>query len=99
MVKKKEHNMMINTIKENATGFNHKQMIERAKRAHALYNNINAPHFYKLKKINQFNIIKNCPMTVQDVELAEHIYGRDVAIIKGRARRTTPKQVKDDIIA
>ena len=97
MLKKKEHNMMLDTIKENATGFTHKQ-VERAKRAHALYHNLNAPDYYKFKKIIQFNMIKNCPVTEKDSQLAESIYGRDVATIKRRARRTTPKQVKDDII-
>ncbi|KAG7348409.1 hypothetical protein IV203_017114 [Nitzschia inconspicua] len=44
------------------------------------------------------NSIKDCPVTVDDVNLAERIYGPDVASIKGKATRSRPKPVVADII-
>ncbi|KAG7364548.1 reverse transcriptase RNA-dependent DNA polymerase [Nitzschia inconspicua] len=44
------------------------------------------------------NSIKDCPVTVDDINLAEKIYGPDVATIKGKATRTRPIPVVNDII-
>ncbi|KAG7340379.1 hypothetical protein IV203_023922 [Nitzschia inconspicua] len=44
------------------------------------------------------NTIKNCPVTVDDIKLAEKIYGPDVATIKGKATRSRPTPVVNDII-
>ena len=44
------------------------------------------------------NGIKNCPVTVADITLAEKIFGKDIASLKGKLKRTTPFPVIDNTI-
>ena len=44
------------------------------------------------------NSIKDCPVTVEDVDIAESIYGPDVASLKGKATRTNPTPVIRDYV-
>ena len=92
-----EHQQYLDTMKENAIGFNNKQ-IEDAKRARAIYHSSGAPHPEKFKKMIQYNMIKNNPVTIEHVKLAERIFGKDVATIKGKTVRRAPPPVINDII-
>ena len=40
------------------------------------------------------NTIKNCPVTVEDVSIAEKIFGPDVSSLKGKSTRRKPKPVR-----
>ncbi len=51
------------------------------------------------KSLLQMNIIKNCPVTVEDTNIATEIFGRDVSSLKGKSTRQKPKSVRSDIIA
>ena len=44
------------------------------------------------------NTIKNCPVTVEDIEIGEKIFGPDVSTLKVRTTRKRPKLVVDDFI-
>ena len=44
------------------------------------------------------NTIKNCPVTVEYIEIAEKIFGPDVSTLKVRTTRKRPKVVVDDFI-
>ena len=44
------------------------------------------------------NIIKNYPVTVEYIEIAEKIFGQDVSTLKGRKTRQRPKVVVDNFI-
>ena len=39
----------------------------------------------------------NCPITVEDAKRAFHIYGPDVATIRGKMTRKTPAAIKNYI--
>ena len=41
----------------------------------------------------QYNLLHNCPITVDDVDNAIAIFGRDIGSIKGKTVRTQPKHV------
>ena len=46
------------------------------------------------------NIIKNCPVTSTHVDIAEKIFGADVATMKGKTtRKQTPKVLEDTVDA
>jgi hypothetical protein len=42
--------------------------------------------------------LTNCPVTVQDVNNAHHIYGRDLANIRGKTTRRKPQHVQIDYV-
>ena len=44
------------------------------------------------------NVIKNCPVTSDHVDIAEKIFGTDVATLKGKtAKKQTPKVLEDTV--
>ena len=45
------------------------------------------------------NGIKNCPVTVADITLTKKIFGKDIATLKGKLKRTTPLPDIDNTIA
>ena len=42
--------------------------------------------------------IQNCPVRVEDINIAENIFGPDMATLKGKSTRKTPKPVLQDWI-
>ena len=55
--------------------------------ARVLYHNMGAPSLEAFKLMLRTNVIKNCPVTVEDVKIAEKIYGPDVATIKRKVNK------------
>jgi hypothetical protein len=51
-----------------------------------------------LKVILWSNLIKDCPMVQTDLDLANKIFGKDIAVVKGKSVRSKPKQVIHDTI-
>jgi hypothetical protein len=43
-------------------------------------------------------LLANCPVTVQDVNNAHHIYGQDLANIRGKTTRRKPEHVQVDYV-
>ena len=43
-------------------------------------------------------LITNCPVTVQDVENASHIFGPDLANLRGKTIRTKPEHVRIEYV-
>ena len=84
----------INTVDGNKEGFTQRQ-IERANQALALYRIIGRPSERRYYTILAENHIMNCPITVEDARRAFHIYGPDVATLRGKMTRRTPQAIKD----
>ena len=68
----------IQTVKENAQMFA-KQQYERAREARRLYNIIGNPSINDYKSIIKMNTIRNCPITMEDIDIAEKIFGKNIA--------------------
>ena len=49
--------------------------------------------FINLKMMIRKNIIQNFPVTVEDIEMAEKIFGPDVSTLKVKTTRQRPKVV------
>jgi len=98
-----EHKNTSNTgvcLQTNATqveGYTNRQ-VERADRARKLYHMLGAPTMANMKAVLRQNLLRNCPMTTKDVNLAEETFGPDISTLKGRSTRPSPTTVVDDLI-
>ena len=88
---------MVNTVTENRSNYT-TQQFERAKEARKLYHNIGAPTVENFKYVLKGNMIRNCPVTIEDVKIAEDIWGKDISYLKGKTTRSRPQVVKSDLI-
>ena len=95
MNQEEKSNNMIQTVDENKIVYTKRQM-ERAKVARKLYHIVGSPTLEAFKAMLKSNIIKNCPVTAADVDIAEEIYGPAISILKGKTTRQTPKTVVAD---
>ena len=87
---------MIETVEENMQGFS-KRQIERAKVARNLYETIGFPSINDYKKIVKMNGIRNCPVTIDDINNMEKIFGTNIYTLKGKVTGQTHGGVKDYI--
>ena len=71
---------MISTVKYNIMGYTQRQF-ERDKQSRRLYNIIENPAVDNYNYILRQNIIKNCPVTIYDVNLADIIFGIDIVAL------------------
>ena len=88
---------LIKSVSENIEGFT-KREIEAAKRAKKFYNSLGCPSIATLKNLIRMNAIKNCPITTEDISIAEKIYGPDPSTLKGKSTRSQPPAVINDEI-
>ena len=56
------------------------------------------PTVKNLKVLIRMNAIKDCPVTVEDVNIAEKIFGPDIGTLKGKSVQRPPKPVKEDLV-
>ena len=85
-------------MKENKAGFSQRQY-ERALAARKLYHILGAPTIAAFKAMLKGNVIKNCPITHEDVNNAQKIFGPAISTLKGKSTRMTPKPVINDEIS
>ncbi len=88
---------LVETVDENKSFYTARQH-ERAKQARTLLHTLGCPTIQDLKAVLRMNAINNCPVTINTVDLAEKIYGKDVASIKGKTTRRKPTPVMNDIV-
>jgi hypothetical protein len=88
---------LISTVAENRKGYTLRQF-ERAKEARKLYHIVGTPTMSNFKSLLKMNIIQNCPVTVEDVNIADKIFGPDMSSLKGKSTRRKPKPVRKDLI-
>ena len=55
------------------------------------------PTVENFKVLLRMNTIQNCPVTIEDVKIAEHIFGPDMLSLKGKSTRRKPKPVRKDL--
>ena len=91
------HNYLVSSVEENKMGYT-KRQFEDAKRARRLYHIVGCPTVENFKHILRQNIIKNCPVTIEDVNIAERIFGPDIGALKGKTVHKSPIRVKEDLV-
>jgi hypothetical protein len=87
----------LETVDENKK-FYTKRQFEQAKQACELLYSLGYPSVNDMKAIIQMNAIKNNPVTTEDVNIAEKIFGPDVATLKGKMTRRPPIPIIEDRI-
>ena len=89
----------VETVKENMSKFSHRQ-ISGATKVRNLLKSLMLPSVKDLKKIIQFNLIKNNPCTLEDVWVAELIWGPAIEphAVKGKGTRKKPVPQSQDIV-
>ena len=89
---------LIDTVKENRSGYTQGQF-NRAVRARELYHLLGAPTLEKITRVFiKMNGVHNCPVRLEDIKIAENIFGPDMATLKGKSTRPRPKPVLEDWI-
>jgi hypothetical protein len=94
-LKKQSH--FINTVNENRVGYTQRQF-EQAKRARELYHIVGTHTIELFKTLIKMNAIKNCPVTTEDVNNAEKIFGADMSSLRGKSTRRKSTPVQEDVI-
>ena len=77
---------MVNTVANQKKMFSRRQ-ITAANVARELYRKLGRPDEAEFYSILTKNLIRNCPVTPDDARRASHIYGPDVAALKGKMTR------------
>jgi len=89
--------VFFSTVAENKKDFT-KRQIQRAEVAKSLYAKLAFPSPADFKWVVRSNQIKDCPVTVQDIDVATKIYGKDIAALKGKTTRKKPMPVVRDLV-
>ena len=82
----------INTVKENETYYTPGQK-ERAKCTRELLHMLGCGTVNDLKAITKTNMIKNNPVTIDNMVIAEELFGPDVGLLKGKTVCTRMSEV------
>jgi hypothetical protein len=88
----------IQTVEENMKMFTPRQ-IQQAKAARDLLASLGTPSIRDMKTAITTNSIKNVPITVKDIDLAEQIFGPDLGTLKGKTTRRKPLPMVTDQVA
>ena len=82
-----------NTVVNNKINFTDNEY-NRALLARKLQNIMGRPSTSDFKKLVKKNLLPNCPITVDDIIAAEHIFGADVGSLKGKTTRLAPNKIR-----
>jgi hypothetical protein len=95
---RKEHHMtFVNTVSDNKTGFT-KRQIKCAEIARNLHKTLSYPSMKDFKWVIRSNQIKDFPVTIQDIDVATKIWGKNIAALKGKTTRSKTHPVARDYV-
>ena len=89
--------IFVETVSGNKVGFT-KRAIKGAETARTLYSTLSFPSWNDYKWMIRSNQIKDCPVTVADVDIAYQIWGKNIAALKGKTTRRKPAPVATDYV-
>ena len=87
----------VQTVKSNKSYYS-KRDIQGADKARKTQEQLGWPSDSTFERIIMKNHIINCPITINDVRRAQHIYGTATPLLKGQMTRVTPSQVNTNTI-
>jgi hypothetical protein len=89
--------VLVQTVEENKGNFTPED-IKKADIAKRVYDMVGRPSPRDFYNMIRFNMISDCPVTINDVKAAQSIYGKDLYSIRGKTVRRSPSKVRDDLI-
>jgi hypothetical protein len=89
--------MMVNTMQKNFEGYT-KHDVKKAQEAKCLQGMTRSPTDREFAGMVRENLIANCPVTVHDVHNANHIFGPNLANLRGKTTRSKPEHVRVEYI-
>jgi hypothetical protein len=95
--RKEHHKTCINTVSENKTGFT-KWEFKCAEITRNLYKTLSYPSLKDFKWGIRSNQIKYCPVTIQDIDVATKILGKNIATLKGKTTQSKTHPVARDYV-
>jgi hypothetical protein len=78
-----------NVVEHNKLDFTNREL-EGANTARSLFKALGMPSYSRYIHAIENNLIQDCPVTISDVRRALHIYGPEMATIKGKTTRKKP---------
>ena len=87
----------VSTVESNKLPFT-KQQILGVEQARNLYAGLGFPSNTDFKWMLRANQIKDCPVTLQDAEVADKIWGPNIAALKGKTTQKQPEPIVLDTI-
>ncbi len=91
------HQLHINTVHQNFEGYTKKQ-VQQAARACCLMGMVTFPSERDFQAMICLNMLKDCPVTNNDICNTHNIYGPDLASIRGKTVWQKPKRVVTDYV-
>ena len=100
-LKSKQTSLLLNrsleSVDENKMFYTNQQ-VQRANLARQIYHAIGKPLVNDFKMIVTSNMIRNLSINMDDIKIAENIFGPDVGALKGKTTRQKPAPVVSDYI-
>jgi hypothetical protein len=96
-LRKEAYLTFVNTVSENKEGFTQRQ-IKGVDLTRNLYKTLSYPSMKAFKWVIRSNQIKDCPVTVQDIDVARTIWGKNIAALKGKTTRGKSIPVARDYV-
>eukprot|EP00957_Ditylum_brightwellii_P162121 12343332-Ditylum_brightwellii.AAC.1 len=87
----------IQTVEENKVLCTHRE-VKSTEQARQLMAMTGRPLMQNLINLISSNLVKNCPVTTQDIRTADKIFGKDVGLLKGKTTRSKPESVSTHCI-
>ena len=88
---------LVDTVKEKRKGYTQAQY-DRAVKAWSLYHELGAPTLDNNKRFIKMGGVQNCPIRIEDINIAQNIFGPDMTTLKGKSSHKKPKPVLKDLI-
>ena len=64
--------------------FHSKRQIQRARKARNLHQMMGHPSAADYKTAIKCDHVKNCPVTIKDIKIAEDVFRKDICVSKGK---------------
>jgi hypothetical protein len=93
-----DHHVHVNTVHGNYEGFSLNQ-IEQATTSRGLMGMVATPSACDFQGLVRLNLLKDCPVTNDDIKTAHAIFGPDLASIRGKTVWCKPTRVVTDYVA